>query len=301
MMQRFAHADFIDLNADPAAVESSTAPTSDTQAQGWNAKLRLCFGAQGGRTVLIRKRQSGPLTVQRPFYPEQAVCHIYLLHPPGGVVGGDHLQLNIGVGNGAHALLTTPGAGKFYRSGGQTAEQKQHFEIAPSGKLEWLPQETILFDGAKARITSRIDLYDDARFLGWEIYCLGRPSAGERFEHGQATLGFELYRDREPLLLEKLAIDDPAGLDAPAGLAGHAYTATLVGTHADQAALASAREILLQHPSILAGATLLEDILVVRCLGDNGEHIKNLLLEIWKALRPLLIGCAPCPPRVWAT
>jgi urease accessory protein len=301
MMQRFARADFLDLRADAAlpTIEPSPPPAPDTD--GWSAKLRLCFAAKNERTVLVRKRQSGPLTVQRAFYPENGVCHIYLLHPPGGVVGGDQLQLNIGVGHHAHALITTPGASKFYRSAGALARQRQHVEIGPSGTLEWLPQETILFDGARADIGSRIDLYGNARFLGWEIYCLGRPSSGERFDHGDALLKLELFRDREPLLLEKLTLAGRATQQATAGLAGFAYSATLLATPADAAALALARGILSQYPALLAGATLLDEVLVLRCLGAKAETVKQAWLAVWAALRPPLLGCEPCAPRVWAT
>src|SRR5262245_10241542 len=92
---------------------------------GWEASLDLKFAARGARTVLARRASVGPLVVQRPFYPEGGVAHVYLVHPPGGVVGGDQLRLSVLAEEGAHALLTTPAATKFYRSDGRVARQRQ--------------------------------------------------------------------------------------------------------------------------------------------------------------------------------
>jgi urease accessory protein len=198
-------------------------------------------------------------------------------------------------------LLTTPGAGRLYRSGGPPAEVRQRFRVAAGGALEWLPQETIWFDGALARVTTQVDLAPDARFLGWEIHCLGRPAGGEGFAAGRADVGLALHRDGRPLLLERLRLRGPASLQAPAGLRGRAATATLVGTGADAPALDRVREVLQGFPRLDAGATLLDDVLVLRVLGDQGEPVRNLLSAAWSVLRPLLLGCAPCPPRIWST
>jgi urease accessory protein len=133
---------------------------------GWLARLNVGFEHRDGRTVLATKEHSGPLTVQRPFYPEGEVCHLYLLHPPGGIVGGDRLEIRLQVATGAHALVTTPGAAKFYRSAGALATQRQSLRVADGGLLEWLPQENILFPGAIMRIETDIALVGDGRFSG---------------------------------------------------------------------------------------------------------------------------------------
>ena len=159
-------------------------PDSDTAACGWRAHLQLRFaertapenrGGQGGhaaRTVLLEKRHEGPMLVQRPFYPEgEAVCHVYLLHPPGGVVGGDILQLDVRVESSAHTLITMPGATKFYRSAGPQATLGQHFSLDDGARLEWLPQDTILFPGARARTDTRFDLHGRARLTRLETRC----------------------------------------------------------------------------------------------------------------------------------
>src|SRR4026209_1310331 len=137
-------------------------------APGWLASLDLEFAASGSRTVLARRSHVGPLVVQRPFYPEGDVCHVYLVHPPGGVVGGDTLELRARVQDGAHALITTPAATKFYRSEGRLVRPLQ--DLAPgAAPFEWLPQETILFPDAYAGIATRVRLGERSKFIGWEI------------------------------------------------------------------------------------------------------------------------------------
>jgi urease accessory protein len=290
------------MSASTSPLDSAKAvATPATDPPRWRARLELACERRGPRTVLVRKHQRGPLTVQRPFYPEGAPCHLYLLHPPGGVVGGDLLELEVTVEQDAHALLTTPGAGKFYRCEGRQAELHQDLRVASGATLEWLPQETLFFDAAWAHLSTRVDLAGGGRFLGWEIHCLGRPAIGERFTRGRADLGLALYRDGTPLLLERLRLTGRQSLDAPAGLRGRPLTATLWGTGADAQALERAREILARAEDLDAGATLLDDLLVVRCLGAQGEPVKALLTRLWSKLRPLLLQCAPCPPRIWST
>jgi urease accessory protein len=148
----------------------------------WHAELHLGFASHGERTALRENRHCGPLRVQKALYPEgDSVCQAILLHPPSGIAGGDHLAISATIEAGAHAQLTTPGAGKWYRSGGAEASQTINFSLAEGATLEWLPQETIFFDGARARLETRVLLAADSRFIGWDILCLGRAAAGERF------------------------------------------------------------------------------------------------------------------------
>src|SRR6185369_16165309 len=148
--------------------------------RSWKARLELGFTRESERTVLSRKLHDGPLVVQKPLYPEgSAVCHAIVVHPPGGMAGGDELELTSSVAQGAAALLTTPGATKWYRTAGPQASQRIAFDA--QGTLEWLPQETIVFDGALAQSALEVDLATDASLVGWEIVCLGRAGSGERF------------------------------------------------------------------------------------------------------------------------
>jgi urease accessory protein len=154
-------------------------------AQGWHAELALGFERRGNRTVLATRRHDGPLVVQKPFHPEgPAVCHAIVVHPPAGIAGGDTLSLHASVGERGHALLTTPGAGKWYRSTGAGAEQRVAFDVRSGATLEWLPQESIVYDRAVASLATEVRLDATATFLGWEIVCLGRVASGERFTRG---------------------------------------------------------------------------------------------------------------------
>ena len=282
--------------ADQASPPHPVAPTSP--GRGWQASLDLGLGPWQGRTALMHRRQRGPLAVQRPFYPEGEVCHLYLLHPPGGVVGGDGLEIAVWLEPGAKALITTPGATKFYRSQGDEASQDCHLHLGDQAALEWLPQENIHFSGVQARLKTRVDLNPTSRFLGWECQCLGRPALAEGFDRGELDCQFQVWRDGLPLLLERLRLTPQSRLGA-AGLRGRPVTATLIATPAGQTELDRARALLGEGDQ--AGVTLLEELLVVRYLGDSTEACRHLFTRIWTALRPSVLGLAPCPPRIWAT
>lgn len=265
-------------------------------AQSWKAELELGFARREGRTVLAERRHDGPLVVQKPLYPEgEAVCHAIVVHPPAGIAGGDELALAARAGEGAHALLTTPGAGKWYRSAGPWAAQRLAFEV--SGSLEWLPQETIVFDGALARLETEVRLRGDARYLGWEILCLGRTGSGEKFSRGELRLSTKLYRDGKLLWLERGRIEGGGSmLDSPAVLQGMPVCATLVAASAfPMIDLAACREV-----ESLA-VTQLPGVLVARYLGDSSERAKRAFAQLWTLLRPALFGREAQPPRIWST
>lgn len=263
-------------------------------AQSWKAELALDFERRAGRTVLAGRRHDGPLVVQKPLYPEgDAVCHAIVVHPPAGIAGGDELELGTRAGEGAHALLTTPGAGKWYRSGGPWAQQALHFEV--SGALEWLPQETIVFEGARARLETEVRLGTEARYLGWEILCLGRTGSGEKFGRGEVQLASKLYRDGKLLWLERGRIEGGGALlDSPAGLQGKPVCGTLVASGA-QFDLAACRGV--------AGlaVTQLPGVLLARYLGNSSEEAKRLFAKLWAVLRPGLFGREAQTPRIWST
>ncbi|MEO8565991.1 MAG: urease accessory protein UreD, partial [Betaproteobacteria bacterium] len=154
-------------------------------ASRWRAELRLRFERSGPRTVLAERVHAGPLRVQKSLYAEgHGVCQNIIVHPPGGIVGGDALVIDADAGRGAHAQLTTPGAAKWYRSAGEPATQHLVLRAGEAAVIEWLPRETIVYDGAIAELDSRIELAGDAVFIGWDIVCLGRTASGERFHQG---------------------------------------------------------------------------------------------------------------------
>jgi len=275
------------------------------QESSWHARLALAFARRGEMTVLTRREHSGPLRVQKALYPEgPSPCHVILLHPPSGIAGGDHLAIHAELATDSHALLTTPGAGKWYRSLGAEASQTLNFDLASGSMLEWLPQETIFFDGAHASTQTQVRLEGNSRFLGWEILCLGRRASGESFNQGHLHLETRLSGDQGPLWLEKgrLLGDDPL-LHSPVGLAGKTVCATLLaaGLDIDPSLLGACRAQPVLEADALAGITRLPRLLVARYLGHSSEAARHWLTALWQQLRPTFAGREAQTPRIWNT
>lgn len=272
------------------------------QPQGWKAELQLRFTRAGERTTLSSHHQ-GPLRVLKALYPEgDGICHAIVLHPPGGIAGGDQLEVGVEMGDSAHALLTTPGAGKWYRSAGPRAEQDLDFRVSERAALEWLPQESIVFNAARADLRTRIQLAPDACFIGWDILCLGRRASGEAFAAGDLTLNTRIERNGRPLWLERGALEGGGPLlDSPAGLAGYSVSATLLASAPglDAGLLAACRAVPAAEGR--QGVTLLPDLLVARYLGHGSEAARQWCAALWAVLRPALLGREAIPPRIWNT
>lgn len=272
-----------------------------TQYSAWLAQLDLIYAKRSDKTVIRQRKHVGPLAVQRPFYPEGQVCHSYILHPPGGVVGGDQLQVNVAIEHGAHALITTPASAKFYRSSGATAQQSQELNVAEGGILEWLPQDTILFDACKVNMRTRIQLARSAKFAGWEIICQGRPASGEKFVSGHCRQAFEIYREGHPLVIERAQLHGSSKMQrAKWGLAGYPVMGTMLVTGATTELLALAREVSAETQSLFS-ASLLKDVLVCRYLGWQGIEARECFSQVWTAIRHGWIGREASRPRIWDT
>jgi urease accessory protein len=280
--------------------DAMTASVATDVVHGWQGRLALGFEARGAHTVLAHRRRHGPLAVQRPFYPEGAVCHVYLLHPPGGVVGGDRLELDVECTIGSQALLTTPGATKFYRSSGALATQVQRLVAGADASLEWLPQENILFPGARVRLETRVELQHDARLALWEIHCLGRPTNDEPFDSGMLDSTLSIYRDGRPQLLDRLRVNKD-NRHVRSILAGLPVTGTLVISHASDAECQAARALLTTGSEHRTAATLIDDLLVVRYLGASTERARAIFTAVWSAVRQTTLGRPSHMPRIWAT
>lgn len=266
---------------------------------GWLASLDLELAASAGRTVLARRSHVGPLVVQRPFYPEGEVCHVYLVHPPGGVVGGDRLELRVLARDGSHSLITTPAATKFYRSEGRIAHQSQDISL-DAACVEWLPQETILFPDAYANIATRVRLTERSRFVGWEIVCYGRPASGLSYSSGRAHQDFELWMNDTPLILDRLRLDGASDtMHARFGLNGYSSLGTMFAYPADDALLELARSVTVE--GVLAAATKVDGVLVARATGPRADAVRKQLALIWSAIRPHVAGRPATPPRIWST
>ncbi|TCK09290.1 urease accessory protein UreD [Marinobacterium mangrovicola] len=278
-------------------------------AQGWEALLKLRFALRGEKTKIVERERKGPLAVQRPFYPEgDEVCHTYLLHPPGGVVGSDTLDIAVHVEPGAKALITTPGATKFYRSGGRLATQIQRLSVEKGGLLEWMPQENIFFPDAQARVETHIDLEPGASFIGWDIQCLGRPVIDEAFTEGRLDATTRLSVDGELVLIDQLRTEGMALVEASAGMRGYPMQATMLIVPGQdnpdfERLLELTREAMegLSDLPLEAGATRVDQAIVVRLLGPGTEPMLKLMTAVWRAVRPEVAGREAEPPRIWAT
>ncbi|RTL51325.1 MAG: urease accessory protein UreD [Rhodocyclaceae bacterium] len=289
------------MNAPLPTCAAAAVPASSP----WEARLELGFSRRDAATVLTRREHSGPLRVQKALYPEgPETCHVIVLHPPSGIAGGDRLAINAHLASGSKALLTTPGAGKWYRSIGDEARQDIRFHLEAASRLEWLPQETIVFDAARAGMDTHVALQGDARYLGWEVLCLGLRASGESFAQGSLHMQTRINRDGIPLWLERgrLSGGDPL-LASPVGLAGKSVCATLLAAAPgmDAALLAACRDMPLEESDALSGITLLPDLLVARYLGHSSEAARHWLTRVWGVLRPALLGREAQTPRIWNT
>lgn len=292
-------------------------------ASGWQAMLDLRFGHRTGQgSVLSHARHSGPLRVQKPLHPEgPGICHVVLLHPPGGVAGGDQLQIDVTVEAGAHALLTTPGATRWYKSQGRPAAQRVRLRVEEGAILEWLPQENMLFAGADATMALDLDLAPGARAIGWDAVVLGRYGAGEHWNHTGAAqtaaarlqLHNRLACGGRPLWLEQGELHSGhALLSSPVAWAGFPIQASLWAVAPEPLAAMEplSEQLAASLPwsdEVRAGASLLAgqggapSVLLLRVLARRMEAARAVLHEGWRLLRPALLDQPARPPRLWAT
>lgn len=289
---------------------SSAVEPTPPIAREWSARLSLEYVSQGNETVLTRRHHEGPLRVQRPFLESTGVCQTYVLHPPGGIVGGDTLDVRVRVQEKARALLTTPGATKFYRSGGEEARQMQHLSVGPGASVEWLPQETIVFDEAVAATRTTVHLEHESRCALWEVTCLGRPAGARPFLRGSFKQKLEVFASGRPVILESSRCDGGAALGAAWGFQGFPVYGTLVLHPLSPDSLTSVRAAVtdLWHASSehRFGASQLpyseqESTIVCRYLGSSADYCKQLFTKVWQTMRPHLLGIDAEPPRVWRT
>jgi urease accessory protein len=229
-----------------------------------------------------------------------------IVHPPGGVVGGDELRVQAELENGARALLSTPGAAKWYRANGHISKQQLKLQLAPSAVVEWLPQETIFFNGADVVLDSEIALEADAQYLGCEILCFGRTAHGERFTHGRLRQRLMITRDDKPIWFEQGDLKaDSRMMTSPLGLAGYTVCATLIVAGANAPAAGCLDEVRARCEPIAVegqfGASQLKSVVVVRYLCNSSEVARELMLTAWSVLRPALLGQVAHVPRIWNT
>lgn len=274
----------------------------------WHARLQLDYRLETARTV-ARHEHNGPLRILQSLYPEgDAVCHNVLVHPPGGLVGGDTLDIRVSAGDASHGLITTPGATRFYRSSGEPALQRTHISLADQARLEWLPLEAICYNNCLAENHLTLALAPQAEFMGWDVTALGLPHAKQPFEQGSFLQHIEV----PDVWLERGRInaDDHRLMNGPLGLAGHRCLASLffvAGSKLERGrrdrALDLAREVIAAHAlRHTAGATSPNgQVVVVRVLAPMVEPAMDLLRQVWAGWRQHFWSLSATHPRIWST
>lgn len=273
----------------------------------WHANLDIRYTLDNAKT-LARYEHKGPLRILQSLYPEgDSVCHNVLVHPPGGLVGGDTLDITIDVGAGAHGLITTPGATRFYKSLGEPALQRTRATVQGNGRLEWLPLEAIAYSACQAENRSTFELALGAEMIGWDVTALGLPNAKLPFETGSFLQHIEI----PGVWLERGRIDatDERLMNSPLGLAGHRCMASLffatgsaLTRDRKERALDVARTVMEAHAlNNTAGATSPNDhVVVVRVLAPLVEPAMDLLRQVWASWRKELWQMKATTPRIWA-
>ncbi len=278
----------------------------------WHANLNLRYHSaplalDAARTTL-QFDHTGPLRVLQSLYPEgAAVCHNVLVHPPGGIVGGDTLNITLQVDTGAHALVTTPGATRFYKSMGEPGAQQLAVHLQPGARLDWLPLETICYNGCNAFNTAVFDLAPGAEMMGWDITALGLPHANQPFKRGSLQQHIEV----KGAWLERALIEaaDTRLLNSPLGLAGNLCVGSLFFATGEAITRARREHLLEVIRATVAGDALAATtgatapnsrVIVVRTLAPMVEPAGALLRRVWLALRHAAWDMPAQVPRIWS-
>lgn len=282
------------------------------KAGEWHANLALAIEQRAAGARLVKCKRNGPLHVQKAFYPEGSdLAHLYILHPPGGLVSGDSLSINAKVGINSAALITTPGAGRIYQSRSSAMPQVQHnkLNVAERASLEWFPMETLFYSGSNGLSNTHIDIEDGGKFMGWDIASLGLPASNRPFNSGSLRQTIEITYNGEPSWIERWRFDanDKDFLNSTSGLNG--YTANgvfVVGPYTEALPISlmqqlhSLCQLVTEQEHGAAGVTQVNQWLVFRYVGTSTTHAREYFTQAWRQLRPALLNRDACPPRIWA-
>lgn len=307
-----------DVAMDDAQINNDTTQKLGSPPKQWLAHLALRFAHQhvaqqpnqhqSSRSYLAFKQHQGPLVLQKSLHPEgPEVCHGVVVHPPGGVAGGDALTLSASLEPQSQVLLTTPGAGKWYKANGQAASQHLVFDLAAESCFEWLPQENILFDGAQVDFSARVDLASNAKYAAWDIVCFGRQAQQERWQTGYMHQNLAIYREqkliwREATMLtpQSLSMRSIAGLASNPVNASFVIAAGAVPSQILEACRAIKPNVALDLQSKY-GVTALPEVLSARYVGQSAQAAKQYFEQLWQLLRPWYAGREVVRPRIWNT
>jgi urease accessory protein len=276
----------------------------------WQAELELQIKASGGKSRLARCKHNGPLYVQKPFYPEgDDLAHIYLLHPPGGIVSGDHLKIGINVEPGAKALVTTPGAARIYRAREDRKLQQQSlsFKVEEDASLEWFPLETIVYNDANVLLKTDIHLAANAKLLAWEVTCFGLPASGEKFQQGSFEQSYRIFREGRPVFIDRLHLNEKNRdelLQSKACMQEKPVTGFFIISDVvkDESLLEVLRERIaeLKLNDVLA-LTHAGECFIARYLGASAEQARKAFTDIWHFFREQVLARPASEPRIWLT
>jgi urease accessory protein len=281
--------------------------TTPQPHEPWPAELHLRFARREARTVLVERRHSGPLTVQKALYPEgKEVSHAVIVHPPGGIAGGDQLVVEIDLEANSRAVVTTPAATKWYKAPSQQCQQQVTIRLAQGSSLDWLPQENIFFNATRVESAFTLQIDPGATAIGWEIAVLGRQASAERWAEGSIRWMTSLQRtDGLPLWFERLALNAGDSFrEAPQGLFGYNVFGTLwaIGPGCTTAAAEELASHLPYQAVLRAGATCFPGgLLLIRGLANRVEPLRELMVDCWLRLRPQVHGLPAHRLRLWAT
>ncbi len=273
----------------------------------WQGTLDLDFRVDAGQTKLTQVQAQAPLKVQRPHYPEgEAVCYVTVMHTAGGLVSGDQLTQTLRLQPHCRTLMTTPAATKVYQSTGAASSQSTQIQVGSEAHLEWMPQETILFEKAHYQHHLHIDLEPGATALVWDLTRLGRSARGERFLEGYWRSTTEIWQGQRPLWIDRQVLPGgPVIRSRPSGLKNYPVVGTLafVGDPVSDQVLATLRDQILktQIQPELVGITRNLCGVVCRYRGPSIQDARRYFLAIWQHLRLSRYGTIPSIPRVWGS
>jgi urease accessory protein len=261
---------------------------------GRDGTLLLGFERRGQATVLARCRFTLPLQVLTPVALDDTAAVVSILNPTGGLVGGDRLRIDVNVGAGAHACLTTPSATKVYRTAGEVAVQEAQLRVGPDATLEWVPDHTIPFAGSAFRQSIDIDVSAGARLIVVDAFAAGRVAREERWQFRVLESALRVRDAAGWLLLDRFALG--AGPWEGLGFTeGAPYFATMVvvGKAAGEARVALATAASALCGSRAAIGMSRRGAVVVRCLAPSAPALTDAIDVLWGTARQALLGVAP--------
>lgn len=278
--------------------------------QSWHANLDLEFSSRDGITRLTKKKHQGPLVVQKALYPEgKGVCHVVMLHPPSGLAGGDHLFTSVSVNQDAQAVLTTPGATRWYKSNGRIASQRTDIKIETGAHLDYLPHENIFFDQVVGRSSLSIHQAVGSSLIAWDMIQLGRTASGEAWSESSLDMHASLHLDQQPVWIDQSALDsNSVSRYSMSGLDGHRVfgtmwmSSTLVNQHLSEILAAN----MPWGSGLRSGVSFMDigqqhGLMVIRALAQEVEDIRQLFIQTWLRMREHVCGLPAQSLRLWKT